>query len=130
MITLNNYTQYADRDKKVVLFKAENVCFSIGKINAISGPSGSGKSTFFNSILENNTSYEGQILWDGEDIKEARPTYSLVTADLCIIPELTILEFLHIVTEDDQKIQMMLSTLQLEDIKKQRLSKCWFWWWR
>ena len=46
-----------------------------GEIHAMMGPNGSGKSTLANAIMghPNLEVTEGEIIWNGENITEARP---------------------------------------------------------
>ena len=44
--------------------------FTEGKRTAIIGPNGAGKSTLLRVLAKFNTSYAGQILMDGEDIRD------------------------------------------------------------
>lgn len=47
-----------------------NVSFSPGKRTAIIGPNGAGKSTLLKALSSLNRKYEGQVLLDGEDVRE------------------------------------------------------------
>lgn len=47
-----------------------NIEFTEGKRTAIIGPNGAGKSTLLRVLAKLNTSYAGQILMDGEDIRD------------------------------------------------------------
>lgn len=52
------------------ILKNVNVSFSSGKRTAIIGPNGAGKSTLLKALSSLNRKYEGQVLLDGEDVRE------------------------------------------------------------
>ena len=52
------------------ILKNVNVSFSPGKRTAIIGPNGAGKSTLLKALSSLNRKYEGQVLLDGEDVRE------------------------------------------------------------
>ncbi|WP_462332104.1 ABC transporter ATP-binding protein [Schwartzia sp. (in: firmicutes)] len=52
------------------ILKNVNVSFTPGKRTAIIGPNGAGKSTLLKALSSLNRKYEGQVLLDGEDVRE------------------------------------------------------------
>ncbi len=47
-----------------------NVTFEVGKSYAVVGGSGSGKSTLLNLLLGSFDNYEGEVLFDGHELRE------------------------------------------------------------
>ena len=68
-IRLENVTFGYDADKEIL--KAVNVFFEAGKSYAIVGGSGSGKSTLLNLLMAGNMEYQGKILFDDIELREA-----------------------------------------------------------
>lgn len=62
--------RYADADIDDYVFKDINYEFELGKIYAIKGKSGSGKTTLLSLISGLETSYEGDITYDGNSLKK------------------------------------------------------------
>ena len=52
------------------ILKNVNVSFTPGKRTAIIGPNGAGKSTLLKALSSLNRKYDGQVLLDGEDVRE------------------------------------------------------------
>ena len=124
-LSLNNFSLNSTKNK--TLFTVNQITFKKGFLNVISGESGTGKTTFFNALINNYSSYSGDILVNQKKIdnfSKNNISYSFVPADLSIIPEFTVLEFLHIVTIEDVKIDNLLKDLSIYQIKNQVLSKC------
>ena len=109
--------RYKDAPKDSYVFKNINYDFEEGKMYAIKGKSGSGKTTLLSLItgLENCT--EGQILYDGKELKKMNlDTYrntdiGIVFQSYNLLPRLTALE--NII------LSMDISKIKVED-KKQR----------
>lgn len=64
-----NY-RYKDASKDDYVLKNINLSFELGKSYAIKGRSGSGKTTLLSLISGLEKKYEGQILYDGKDLKK------------------------------------------------------------
>ncbi len=72
MLTIKNL--HASVEDKEIL-KGLNLEIKAGEVHAIMGPNGSGKSTFA-SVIAGKEDYEvteGEIILDGEDIRELAP---------------------------------------------------------
>ncbi len=123
-LELSNFVLYAGDTEEIQLFSVGNALFQSGKLNFISGPSGTGKTTFLNTLYGMKSHYEGRIKLEGADYDAERISVSYVTADLCIIPELTILDYLHILSREEEEIERLLSAFHLQSRKKTRLSRC------
>ena len=81
---------FAYKNEKKVL---SNVCFSLnqGEILTILGPNGSGKTTLLNCLLNNHTSYSGDILLFGRNLKQISPKE--YAADVAYVPQFGLLSF-------------------------------------
>ena len=64
-----NY-RYADAEKDDYVLSDINLDFELGKSYAIKGKSGSGKTTLLSLISGLEKKYEGQILYNGKDLKK------------------------------------------------------------
>ena len=111
--------RYKDAPKDSYVFKNINYDFEEGKMYAIKGKSGSGKTTLLSLItgLENCT--EGQILYDGKELKKMNlDTYrntdiGIVFQSYNLLPRLTALE--NII------LSMDISKVKVEDKKQKAL---------
>ena len=106
-----------DAPKDSYVFKNINYDFEEGKMYAIKGKSGSGKTTLLSLITELENCTEGQILYDGKELKKMNlDTYrntdiGIVFQSYNLLPRLTALE--NII------LSMDISKVNVED-KKQR----------
>ncbi len=123
-LELNNFITYAEDNLTSPLFEVEHASFIAGKMNIIKGESGCGKTSLLNIFAFFSNKYNGTILFDNKPYVKDNVDVSYMTSDLCFILELTVVEFLHIVTTDDAKIDKLLDKLQINDIKNKKLSKC------
>lgn len=122
-LKINNFNLFVDERKEKLLFHINNVQFKAGCLNIISGESGTGKTSFFNAISNNSNNYTGDIIFDKKNVND-QIKFSYLSADLCFIPEITIIDFLHLVSSDDVKIDELLTKLSLIKIKHQKIYKC------
>ena len=83
----------------------KEICFEKGKLSLVIADSGKGKSTFCSYVLGYRSDYEGQILFDTEDVKGfsvdkwctlRRTTISHLFQELRLFPELTAMENVQI----------------------------------
>lgn len=65
-ITINNL-EFSYEENRVL--SGVNFTFDKGKTYAVVGASGSGKTTLLNLLVGRNLDYEGEILYDGKDLK-------------------------------------------------------------
>lgn len=92
-----NYS-YPDGDGKRIIFEDCNVTFELGKFYAILGDSGSGKTTFLSVIAGLDKKYEGEVLYEGEEIqaigldKYRRSGVSMIFQNYNLIPHLNAIE--------------------------------------
>lgn len=90
--------RYSDAEPDDYVFKNINYTFENGKVYAIKGKSGSGKTTLLSLISGLERCTEGQILYDGKDLKnmnldEYRNTHiGIVFQSYNLLPYLTALE--------------------------------------
>ena len=61
--------EYKDGNRKRVILDHADIAFETGKIYSITGESGSGKTTFLYCIGGMDPSYQGEILYKGEELK-------------------------------------------------------------
>lgn len=123
-VRLNNFSLYADKSEDNLLFSANKVEFRTGKMNLIMGPSGTGKTTLLNTLYGLKNHYLGHIQTEESEYDSSKISLSYVTADLCVIPELSTIDYLHIVSSDEDRINHLLSLFHIENLKEERLSKC------
>ena len=62
--------RYKDAAKDEYVFKDLNISFELGKSYAIKGKSGSGKTTLLSLISGLEKKYNGEILYDGKNLKK------------------------------------------------------------
>lgn len=101
-----------------------NVTFKKDKVTAIIGPSGIGKSTLLASICK-QVKYQGQILWNKEDLSLKRQTLSLVPQDYGLFPWLTVEQNLKVglkirktLASEDQHLIKLAQDLKIAQLLK------------
>lgn len=57
-------------EKDAPVLQGIDICFEAGKSYAVVGGSGSGKSTLLNLLMGSREDYEGEILFDGSELRE------------------------------------------------------------
>lgn len=71
ILEVNNVNyRYSDAAKDEYVLKNINLSFELGKSYAIKGKSGSGKTTLLSLISGLEKKYEGEILYDGKNLKK------------------------------------------------------------
>lgn len=130
ILSINNlslYYQDKKKEKEYILEDA-SICFSSGNLNILEGASGTGKTSLLNAIAGTSRQYEGEISFDGKKLSSYRNPYSdilsYVTADKQGIPELTVHDFLSLVSKEEVRIQKVLSLLNLTELGNQKISLC------
>lgn len=90
--------RYADAEENNYVLTDINYSFELGKIYAIKGKSGSGKTTLLSLISGLETTYEGHIYYNNQDLKTIdldtyRNTYiGIVFQSYNLLPHLTAIE--------------------------------------
>ncbi len=112
--------RYADAKKDDYVLKDINYSFELGKVYAIKGKSGSGKTTLLSLISGLETKYNGNIYYDGKELKKMDlDTYrnsciGIVFQSYNLLPHLTAVE--NII------LSMDISKLKVKDKKLQAIS--------
>jgi heme exporter protein A len=65
---------YCERDERV-LFAGLDFSVAAGQVLQVAGANGSGKTTLLRILCGLNADYEGEIRWDGKDVREAPEQY-------------------------------------------------------
>ncbi len=111
------------------ILKGIDGTFVSGRLYVLKGRSGCGKSTLFSLIGLLDRPSSGAILFDGRDInamsEKERERFrqekiSFLTQDENFIPEWDILDNLHLVSKDDERIDKAISKLGHGEKKKQK----------
>lgn len=111
--------RYKDAPKDTYVFKDVNYEFEEGKMYAIKGKSGSGKTTLLSLITGLEKCSEGQILYDGKDLKKMNldkyrnTDIGIVFQSYNLLPRLTAVE--NIV------LSMDISKVKVENKKEKAL---------
>lgn len=111
--------RYKDAPKDIYVFKNVNYEFEEGKMYAIKGKSGSGKTTLLSLITGLEKCSEGQILYDGKDLKKMNldryrnTDIGIVFQSYNLLPRLTAVE--NIV------LSMDISKVKVENKKEKAL---------
>ena len=111
--------RYKDAPKDTYVFKNVNYEFEEGKMYAIKGKSGSGKTTLLSLITGLEKCLEGQILYDGKDLKKMNldryrnTDIGIVFQSYNLLPRLTAVE--NIV------LSMDISKVKVENKKEKAL---------
>ena len=118
-----NYS-YPDGDGKRVIFEDCNVSFSLGKFYAILGDSGSGKTTFLSVIAGLDKKYEGEVLYEGKEIKEIgldkyrKSGVSMIFQSYNLIPHLNAIENCLVAMDISTNVKTLDKTKVLELLDK------------
>lgn len=103
--------RYKDAPKDMYVFKNINYEFEEGKIYAIKGKSGSGKTTLLSLITGLEKCTEGQILYNGKDLKKMNldryrnTDIGIVFQSYNLLPRLTAIENI-IISMDISKVKV------------------------
>lgn len=128
-----NYS-YPDGDGKRIIFDDCSVSFSLGKFYAILGDSGSGKTTFLSVIAGLDKKYEGEVLYEGKEIKDIgldkyrRSGVSMIFQSYNLIPHLNAIEnclvamdiSTNVKTLDKKKVFELLDKYGIDEKKARR----------
>ena len=115
------------------ILKGIDGTFVSGRLYVLKGRSGCGKSTIFSLIGLLDRPSSGAILFDGRDInamsEKERERFrqekiSFLTQDENFIPEWNILDNLHLVSKDDERIDKVISKLGLAERRSRRQKAC------
>lgn len=96
--TKNVSYYYQDGDQRRYILKDTTVSFEKGKFYTILGQSGSGKTTFLSLISALDSPKEGEVLYEGQDIKKIgyeefrRDKIGIIFQNYNLIPYLTAVE--------------------------------------
>ena len=99
-----SYT-YPDGDGKRIIFENASISFEKGKFCSITGESGSGKTTLLYCIGGLDEDYEGEILYEGKEIREIglenyrRNMVSMVYQNYNLIPYLSSLQNIRVAVD-------------------------------
>lgn len=96
MLTVKNLHLKKGSPPKQIL-QGISVCFPQGEISLLTGRSGAGKSSFMRSMAQLETAYEGEVLFNGQSIKDLAAsrraqTLSYIAQGYVLFPHLTALE--------------------------------------
>ena len=111
--------RYQDAEEDEYVFKDINYEFSLGKTYAIKGKSGSGKTTLLSLISGLETNYEGEIIYDEENLKDINldkyrsSNVGIVFQSYNLLPHLTALE----------NILLSMDISGIKDDNKEELAK-------
>ena len=125
---------YPDGDGKRIIFEDCNISFSCGRFYAILGDSGSGKTTFLSVIAGLDKRYEGEVIYEGKEIKEIgldkyrRSGVSMVFQSYNLIPHLNAIENCLIAMDissnvsflDKKKVVELLAKYGIDEKKAKR----------
>ncbi len=96
MLTIKNlYLKKGSPPKQILL--GISVCFPQGEISLLTGRSGAGKSSLMRCMAQLETTYEGEVLFNGESLKDLAAskraqTLSYIAQGYALFPHLTALE--------------------------------------
>lgn len=104
MVTITNLSKkyYMGKNNVVDALRGLNCDIKEGEVWAVVGPSGSGKSTFLNILGGLDRKYDGEVVIDGNDIKEYDENYyrrfvvGTIFQQFYLIPALTVEENIYL----------------------------------
>lgn len=103
--------EYKDGNRKRVILDHADIAFETGKIYSITGESGSGKTTFLYCIGGMDPSYQGEILYKGEELKTIglekyrRKDVSMVFQNYNLIPYLSALQNIYVAVDISENVK-------------------------
>ena len=103
--------EYKDGNRKRVILDHADIAFETGKIYSITGESGSGKTTFLYCIGGMDPSYQGEILYKGEELKTIglekyrRKADSMVFQNYNLIPYLSALQNIYVAVDISENVK-------------------------
>ena len=128
-----NYS-YKDGDSKRVIFDDAEAEFDNGLFYAILGESGSGKTTFLSVIAGQDNRYEGQVIFNGKEIKDIgldkyrRTAVSMIYQNYNLINNYSAVENIVVAVDisenvkqlDRNRIMSVLNELGIDEKKASR----------
>ena len=125
---------YPDGDGKRIIFDHANISFENNHFYAILGDSGSGKTTLLSVLAGLDKRYEGEVIYEGKEIKEIgfdkyrRSAVSMIFQSYNLIPHLSALENCLVAMDissnvkvlDKKKILELLNTFGIDEKKAKR----------
>ena len=126
--------RYKDADKDDYVFKNINYEFKTGKVYAIKGKSGSGKTTLLSLISGLENDYEGEIYYDGKELKTLdldkyrSSDIGIVFQSYNLLPHLTAMENIILsmdisnikIADKKEKAKELMKNVNLKESQKDR----------
>lgn len=135
LLKLENVSyRYSDALKDDYVFKNINYEFNEGKVYAIKGKSGSGKTTLLSLLSGLETNYEGNITYNGKDLKKQdldkyrSNDIGIIFQSYNLLPHLTAMENIILsmdisnvdVTDKSEKAIELMKSVGLKESQKDR----------
>ena len=135
LLKLENVSyRYSDALKDDYVFKNINYEFNEGKVYAIKGKSGSGKTTLLSLLSGLETNYEGNITYNGKDLKKQdldkyrSSDIGIIFQSYNLLPHLTAMENIILsmdisnvdVTDKSEKAIELMKSVGLKESQKDR----------
>lgn len=104
---------YPDGDGKRIIFDKTDISFDTSHFYAILGDSGSGKTTLLSVLAGLDKRYEGQVIYEGKELKEIgfdkyrRSAVSMIFQSYNLIPHLSALENCLVAMDISSNIQKL-----------------------
>ncbi|GAB2876897.1 MULTISPECIES: ABC transporter ATP-binding protein [Microvirgula] len=117
--------RFATADKEVVALDDINLTIPAGQFVCLLGPSGCGKSTLLNAIAGFSLPSSGDILVDGQPVREPGPDRGMVFQEYALFPWMTVEQNIRFGLEIKrlgqremaEKVDALLAMLSLSDFR-------------